>query len=365
MSSGKLKAWGVALAGLAVLGAAPKPPPISLQALLAATPPAHLSDYGIYQAGPNASPNPDLIPYQLNTPLFTDYAEKARYIYLPPGTAMAYRATGVLEFPVGAALIKTFAYPAGLNRPGEALRRIETRLLIRHADGWVANTYVWNADGTDADLKRAGLGLELSVGSDGGWSVAIAYRVPNVNQCKECHARDGEVTPIGPKARNLNGPALGGASRGGRDAENQLSLWSQSGWLTGAPALHDVPRLPKWDDPREAIAPRARAYLDVNCAHCHNRQGFASNSGLFLTYEEDNLAALGVGKRPIAAGRGSGGLEVAIAPGDPDHSILAYRMASTEPGVMMPQLGRSLVHREGLELVRAYIADLKPGPKSP
>ncbi len=82
----------------------------------------------------------------------------------------------------------------------------------------------------------------------------------------------------------------------------------------------------------------------------------ASNSGLFLQLEETRPAALGIGKRPVAAGRGSGGLEVSIAPGDPDASILVHRMASAEPGVMMPELGRALVHDEGVALVRQYIA---------
>jgi hypothetical protein len=101
---------------------------------------------------------------------------------------------------------------------------------------------------------------------------------------------------------------------------------------------------------------RARAYLDVNCGHCHNPHGFAGNSGLYLDLEQTDMSAVGVGKRPVAAGRASGGLEFSIVPGDPDHSIIVHRMASTEPGVMMPQLGRSLVHAEGLALVRAYVA---------
>jgi hypothetical protein len=84
----------------------------------------------------------------------------------------------------------------------------------------------------------------------------------------------------------------------------------------------------------------------------------ASNTGLFLDLEETRPNRLGLGKRPVAAGKGSGDLEVDIAPGHPDASILAYRMASTDPGVMMPELGRSLVHDEGLALVRAYIASL-------
>jgi hypothetical protein len=88
----------------------------------------------------------------------------------------------------------------------------------------------------------------------------------------------------------------------------------------------------------------------------------ASNTGLFLNLEEARPAKYGIGKRPTAAGKGSGDLETDLVPGHPDASIITFRMASTDPGVMMPELGRSLVHDEGLALVRDYIAKLqKPG----
>ncbi|HEY9219345.1 MAG TPA: hypothetical protein VIO94_14955, partial [Phenylobacterium sp.] len=120
-----------------------------------------------------------------------------------------------------------------------------------------------------------------------------------------------------------------------------------------------APRTPIWDDPGEPLERRARAYLDANCGHCHSPSGIANNSGLNLNLEETRPSALGVGKHPVAAGRGSGGLDVSIAPGEPDRSIIAYRMASTEPGVMMPELSRSLVHDDGLALVRAWIAQMR------
>jgi hypothetical protein len=156
------------------------------------------------------------------------------------------------------------------------------------------------------------------------------------------------------KARNLNGPFAYAAG-----TENQLAHWTRTGILDGAPAPAKAPRTAVWNDAAEPLEARARAYLDGNCAHCHNARGMASNSGLFLDLEETRPSAIGVGKRPVAAGRGSGNLEVAIAPGHPEASILVLRMASTEPGVMMPELGRSLVHDEGLALVRDYIAKME------
>jgi len=343
-----------ALFGLFAFGAAPSPEPVALAALLAETPAPSLDAYRLFTDEAARRPNAGLYPYALNTPLFSDYAEKTRYLYLPPGTRARYRAEGALDLPVGATLVKTFAYPADFRRPEENVRFLETRLLIHRKGGWTALTYVWNAEQTHAVLKRAGARIDVSFVDAHGATRQVDYAVPNANQCKECHSLSKAIAPIGVKARNLNGvfPYATGP-------ENQLAHWTRTGILEGAPAPEKAPRTAVWDNPSEPLEGRARAYLDGNCAHCHNARGMASNSGLFLDLEETNPSALGVGKRPVAAGRGSGNLEFAIAPGQPDASILAHRMASTEPGVMMPELGRSLVHEEGLALVRGYIAKMQ------
>jgi len=255
---------------------------------------------------------------------------------------------------VGATLIKTFAYPADFRRPREKVRMLETRLLIHRRAGWTALAYVWNPDQTEARLKRAGTRLDVSFTDLEGRLRQVDYHVPNANQCKECHALSGRIAPIGVKARNLNG-----VFAYPEGSENQLVHWTRLGLLQGAPAPQEAPRTAVWDDASEPLEARARAYLDGNCGHCHNPRGMASNSGLFLNLEEVRPAAIGVGKRPVAAGKGAGDLEMDLVPGHPDASIVAFRMASTDPGVMMPELGRSLVHEEGLVLVREYIARMQ------
>lgn len=349
-----MKRLAAVLAALCCLGAAPEPPGVALEVLLAEAPAPKLSDYRLFRDAGGRRPNGGLTPYALNTPLFSDYAEKFRFLYLPAGTKAAYRAEGAFEFPVGATLVKTFAYPADLRRPDEAIRYLETRLLIRKREGWVALAYVWNAEQTEAVLKRAGTRLDVSFVDGKGQTRQVDYAVPNQNQCKECHQLDKTLTPIGPKARNLNGDFTYATG-----PENQLAHWTRAGLLSGAPKPAAAPRAARWDDPREPLEARARAYLDANCAHCHGPRAIASNSGLFLGLEEMRPAQLGVGKGPVAAGRGSGNLKVGIEPGLPDASILVYRMASAEPGVMMPELGRSLTHEEGLALVRDWIAGMK------
>lgn len=312
----------VGLAAWMLLASA-APPGVNDALIAGDTLPAKLSDFGFFAGG---RPAARVHPYTLNTPLFSDYAEKQRFIYVPPGKTARYTGEALIDFPVGSALIKTFGYPE---------RTLETRVLLRRASGWVALPYVW--DGNDAVLKRGGARIDVTVHGQ-----PISYAVPNQNQCKECHQSAGALQPIGPKARNLSRPLLASLVR--------------SGILDRAP---NGPQLPRWDDEHAPVEARAKAYLDVNCGHCHSRAGMASNSGLYLTWEEADPVARGIGKTPVAAGRGSGGLEVAIAPGEPDKSILLYRMASTEPGVAMPELGRAMVHKEGVALVRDYIAGMK------
>ena len=326
---------------------------VALEGLLAETPAPTLGAYRLFTDAGGRIPNLGLTPYGLNTPLFSDYAEKARYLYLPPGLSATYRASGVLAFPVGATLVKTFAYPADLRRPNDAQKLIETRLLIHRRQGWVALTYVWNDQQTEATLKRAGGRVAVQVIDKQGRLLDIDYAVPNQNQCKQCHGLSGVLTPIGPKARNLNGDFAYGGGR-----ENQLAHWRKTGILKGAPAATALPRTAVWDDPREPILPRGRAYLDANCAHCHNPKGAASNTGLFLNLEETGRTAQGIGKHPVAAGQGSGELKLDIDPGHPEASILLYRMQSRTPGVMMPELSRSLTHAEGVALITAYLKAL-------
>ncbi|WP_353198348.1 SO2930 family diheme c-type cytochrome [Sandarakinorhabdus sp.] len=336
-----------AVAALLLLGAAPAP--VVQADLLMGSDAPRLADYGLFDA--SGQPAPGVQAYTLNTPLFSDGAEKFRYVWLPPGTKADYRASGVLAFPVGTVLIKRFAFAADERQPAQNLTTVETRLLIHRPAGWTALSYV--QDGTDAVLKRAGKRIPVAIINAAGQPQHIDYAVPNQNQCKQCHQAGEAITPIGPTAGNLNGGLH-------HDGPNQLATWAKADRLAGLPAS-GLPRLARWDDAAEPLAARARAYLAVNCGHCHDRAGFASNSGLYLNPDEQTPAHLGIWKRPVAAGRGSGGREFSIVPGQPDQSILLHRMTSSEPGVMMPQFGRTLAHAQGIALIRQWIAAM-PDP---
>ncbi len=343
-----------AAAALAASAVAQAPPGVDARAIAAAEPPQVLSRYHFFRDAGARQPNAGVTPYDLNTALYSDGALKFRYLYLPPHTQAAYRDDGVFDLPVGAVLIKTFAFAADMRRPTENVRFLETRLLIHRASGWVAYPYVWNQAQTEARLSPIGAIMAINFTDADASSVALDWAVPNVNQCKGCHDRAGAITPIGPSARNLNRTL-----DYGQGGESQLAHWLAAGMIDRIPA--DAPRFADAYDPASgALAERARAYLQVNCAHCHNPEGPAHTSGLDLRFNDTTPVQWGVHKRPVAAGRGSSTFEFDIAPGHPEQSILIYRMASTDPGEMMPELGRQRIDARAIALMRDWIAGMNP-----
>jgi uncharacterized repeat protein (TIGR03806 family) len=204
--------------------------------------------------------------------------------------------------------------------------------------------------------------LPLELVSDDGSREAFNYVVPNENQCAGCHVVDLKtkaIAPIGTKARHLN--RIYDFADGN---ENQLAHWTKLGYLAGAPDPANAPKNAEWRDQQQPVEARARAYLDVNCGHCHNAKGPANTTALDLTASADNDRHLGVCKPPVAAGRGTGDHLFDIIPGKPADSILPYRMQSSEPGVMMPEQGRTTTHREGVQLIEQWISAM-PGTCNP
>ncbi len=321
--------------------------------------PTSISQYALF-AGPmhDQRPAQGVIPYAVNSELFSDYAQKHRFVKLPPGRTARYDPQEVFELPVGTIIAKTFAFPHDRRDPKSPERIIETRILMHRADGWVGLPYLWNDEQTEATLALAGDTVDVEWIHDDGSTRSNNYIIPNANQCKGCHLSDETMVPIGLRARHLNRDYPYADGR-----ENQLDHWSRLGALAGAPSSDKAPKLPVWNDPTTGtVAERARAWLEINCAHCHNSKGPAANSALDLTASQTDPMKFGVHKPPVAAGRGSGGRRFGIVPGEPDESILLHRISSTEPQVMMPELGKRLVHTEAVALVREWIAEMPPSP---
>jgi uncharacterized repeat protein (TIGR03806 family) len=314
-----------------------------------------LSDYAFFQGELAAmQPNDQVLPYNLNTPLFSDYALKARFVWMPPGVQATVNAEGSLEFPNNAVLIKNFYYPADFRKPEGKRDLVETRLLFKTQNTWKAYTYIWNDEENDAELNIVGDIKSVAWKDQQGSKQSLQYVVPNKNQCKSCHHQDQALLPIGPKVRNLNRTLLYPDG----STENQLSKWQKMGYLAAGDYASRFATLANWEDEKSPLAERALAYLDVNCGHCHSLQGGAHMSGLYLNYGQSDKMHLGLNKPPVAAGRGSGDRKFDIVAGHPEASILLYRMEADDPGVMMPELGRAKLHKEGIKLIEAWIESM-------
>jgi uncharacterized repeat protein (TIGR03806 family) len=348
-------------------------------------------------AGGDSDTNTPGVPFALNTKLFSDYSVKYRVLFMPTGAKAIYKdastdgPNATLIFPVGTIIAKTFAFA---NESGGTENVVETRLLIKrvnsktHAVRWDGLAYIWGTDGAGkrvATLSPSGGSSAVSwnyhdVDSGALETGSTNYQIPNANQCLSCHSREDSepgAAPIGLKVRNLNRAYRSespiATEQAGHDiaGDNQVAWLCSHNLMLGCPDLglnattqiaESVERLPVFNKPEDgSIESRARAYLEVNCQHCHNVRGFAAATGLYLNASGPVGLAHGICKHPTASGAdGSGGFSYDIVPGDPDHSIVPYRMspAATSAAARMPPLARSVTHTEGHALVEQWIRDV-------
>src|SRR5436190_10817868 len=232
-----------------------------------------LSDYGFFRGYlSELNPSEGVVPYSVNTPLFSNYAEKLRFVKLPDKKQVIYNYTSVFEFPVGTVFIKNFYFPIDFRNPEKNKKIIETRLLVHQPEGWEAIPYIWNDEQTEAYYDPAGETKTITYTDKVGKKVTVPYVIPNKNQCKGCHIHGQKLIPIGLSARQLNRDYQHNSG-----PKNQLQYWSESGMISKLPEQQSLPRLAVWNDPHSgSLNERARAYLDVNCGHCHSRLGPAS-----------------------------------------------------------------------------------------
>ena len=332
--------------------------------------PSRLSDWGLFDLSDESlTPTQFNMVYRPANQLFSDYAQKLRTIWMPEG-AQAQLVGDELSYPVGTVVSKTFYYPTdgagNLQRMEEVISEsidlsvnqlIETRLLVKRSAGWEAFPYVWNDEGSEAFLRVAGTSKALKL-QDGHGSSEFVYFVPNENQCSGCHVTehpDGEMHPLGAVATQLSASFT---YPDNVSSSSQLGEMLARGWLDGETSVTPPP---SWRDPSETLEDRALAYLSMNCGHCHNPKGAADTSNLILTGQHEQQVNIGVCKPPVAAGGGAGDRLYSIVPGKPAESILVYRMQSAKPDEMMPELGRALVHEQGVEMISHWIASLSGG----
>jgi uncharacterized repeat protein (TIGR03806 family) len=283
-----------------------------------------ISDYNIFTGDPAAlTPGNGFQGYELATGLFTDYAEKQRLIKMPAGTKITAMHDGLPQFPDGTMLVKTFYYFNDKRDPSAGKRLIETRLLIKNNSQWMAGTYVWNKEQTDAVLTTGGAKTAVNWIDEQGNSKSISYRVPATKDCASCHNANNTLMPVGIKVRNLNRDVVRN-----NDTINQLQYLQNAGIMNAVDAKR-FSRLPNWQNENTSIKERVRAYLDVNCAHCHSDAGSCARSTLRFAWEE-----------PLT-----------------DTRIMdrKSRIVTMMEKGRMPQTGTTIVDEEALALMKKYL----------
>lgn len=315
---------------------------------LSSVPYDKLSDYGFFTGDlKDEVPANGLVEYEPASMLFTDYAHKKRFVYIPYNQKATYNGDGkVLEFPVGTVLIKNFYYEHIL--PADEKKILETRLLIKNHNGWMFAEYLWNDAQTEAYLDMNGSTRSITFIDDNSNVQNASYRFPSETECLICHKKSEKAIPIGIKPQNINFE---------RNYDgvmvNQLQKLIDEGMLANnLPA--NITSTIAYSDVSQSLEMRLRSYLDMNCSHCHSENSHCDYRPLRLAFSETtDEANMGLCVPPDEViGQG---LDNIITPSNPGRSMMHYRLSSTVPSEQMPLLGRSLVHAEAVQLLQDWI----------
>lgn len=291
--------------------------------------PDSLSSLGFFK-GKIADLQPDsgIVHYELSSTLFTDYAEKQRLIKLPKGQKMVINGDGLAVFPEGTMIAKTFFY--GKITLQKSKQLIETRILVLNKGKWSAGTYKWNKEQTEARYTAQSSIVPVIIVDSKGQAQNINYRIPSSADCQICHQSLDEIAPIGPKGMNLNRMVAYKQKQ-----INQLILFKLLDMVTYKVNPDKISKLPDYQNKHLPLEHRARAYMEINCAHCHNPKGFAFRQSVMLSY------GVPLRQSGIAFNKGN----------------IIDRMGTMGP-YHMPKMGTTVLDQEGVELIREYIAGL-------
>ncbi len=332
--------------------------------------PRKLSETGLFASTKDHTPAAGVIPYSVNAALWSDGAEKMRFLAVPgrekiefetvtypqpaPGSRPGWR------FPGGTVLVKTFALDLEEGNPASR-RRLETRLLHHErtpgtdevgAQVWHGYTYVWNEDQTDAVLlDKQGKDETFTITTANGERRQQTWHYPSRAECTLCHTTAAKYA-LGVNTAQMN-----------RDHDyngvvaNQIATLSHIGMFTEpvkAPP-EQLDKLADYQDQQATLDQRARAYLESNCAHCHRKWGGGNAEFQLL----NTLPLAETGTLGVQPGHGTFKLAEPkiIAAGDPQRSMVFHRMQMLGLG-RMPHVGSNVIDEEGTALIKAWLEQL-------
>ncbi len=330
-----------------------------------------LSDYKFFVGAlKDLNPSDELLPYQPASSLFSDYAHKKRFVWMPKGLKASFNTDHtILELPVGAVLIKSFYYENVQNvSPVGATRIVETRLMIKKTDGWMFADYVWNAEQTEAYYDVDGSFTEITWKDENNAIKSANYRIPSMSQCIVCHKEKVnpdtpqetmKYIPIGIKPQNLNGNY-----QYGNVTKNQLQAWIDRGFLdAGFTFPTEANTTIDYNDTSQSLFLRARSYVDANCAHCHMTNRHCDYRPMRFAFSEtgslSGLRNMGVCVDTQDMQGFDPNLNKIINPRNPEQSMLFHRINTIDETIRMPLHGRTIIHEEGINLMRDWINSLE------
>lgn len=325
-----------------------------------ADPPQYLSQTGAFTNLATLTPASGLLPFDVNSPLWSDGSEKQRWVAIPNnGThdtaaeRVTYRDTGSWSFPVGTVLVKHFALPVDERNPS-VVKPLETRFFVHGSDGvYYGVTYRWNEAGTDAVLLTGGESRDLTIINHDGSTRTQRWDFPSRADCRTCHTA-GADNVLGLRAHQMAGNmtyALTGRT------SNQLETWNALGIFGtsfGSRNPATVPAAVDPHNPHASLDHRIKSYLTANCSHCHQPNGVAAN---FDASFEVALAKQGIIQGLINRPLNSAS-ELVVAPNDLAISVMHSRM-SVVGASQMPPLGKNVVDEKAVALLVDWIKGME------
>ena len=324
-----------------------------------ATPPVMpriLSKTGVFQNIEKLRLVKGFTSYEVNSPLWSDGAEKRRWFAIPDGTQIAFRERDAWVFPAGSVFVKHFELPAA-----HGAKRLETRVLVKDAIGGVYGaSYRWRADGSDADIVDAGCNVEIVPSQNKASSKTQPWYFPGRGDCLACHTTAAGGV-LGLNTRQAN--RVPTQCPEGTPKQNQLSTWSQLHLLehsTDALNTATLPKLVPLTDSNASLEQRVRSYLDSNCAHCHRPGGVHA---FWDARYETPLTRAGILGGMVQNNLGLQDARI-VVPGHPENSVMLHRMSHAGTPDAMPPLGKSIVDEHAVGLLNEWILHL-PQPPPP
>ncbi|HEV2842692.1 MAG TPA: hypothetical protein VGW39_15320 [Chthoniobacterales bacterium] len=305
--------------------------------------PALLSATGAFSNLNTLTPSTGLIPFAVNSPLWSDAAIKSRWVAVPndgpPYTSaeqIAFVPVGEWGFPNGTVFVKHFELV--VNEITGARKRLETRLLVRRENGGVYGvTYKWRPDNSEADLLPGALDEDIAITTSSGGQRIQRWSYPSRAQCLECHNSQANFV-LGVKTHQMNGDFT--YPQTGR-TDNQLRTFAHVGLLDPTPSEAEIPTFLKSvpvSHPTSPIQHRMRSWIDANCSQCHRPggQGPGYDGRLYTPYESQDLVTF-------------------MRFRDHEGSSL-YQRDNALDDTKMPPLAKNMVDETAMAVLRQWIA---------